>query len=170
MLLKRLSFSTTTNTTTAINVFQNSCYKKVDFKIDENSDVRAALSRFSALNVGCLAVVNKENKLVGVISKRDYINKLAALDKSHTGVLVKDVCTYGPNIIVAKEDDNLDMCMNKMLFKNIRHLLIVDEKNPEFIGMLSIKDVIQEIMKDNKKIITRLNDFNIGKGAFFGSE
>jgi CBS domain containing-hemolysin-like protein len=48
--------------------------------------------------------------------------------------------------------------------------LIVDDKNPKFIGMISMKDVIKDIMKDKEDTITRLTDFNIGKGAFFGSE
>lgn len=154
----------------ALAVFQHSCYKKVDFKIPEDSSVSEALKRFSALNVGCLAVTNSEKRVVGVVSKRDYINKVASLDKSHTGLIVKDICTFSPNIIVAKTTDSLDTCMNKMLFKDIRHLLIVDDENPNFVGMLSIKDLIQETMKGHKETVTRLSDFGLGKGAFFGSE
>jgi hypothetical protein len=36
--------------------------------------------------------------------------------------------------------------------------------------MISIKDLIKEIMKKNDDLITRLSDFKIGKGAYFGSE
>jgi CBS domain containing-hemolysin-like protein len=60
--------------------------------------------------------------------------------------------------------------MNKMMFKDIRHLLILDDKKDEFVGMISIRDLIKEIMKKNSDTITRLSDFKIGKGAFFGSE
>jgi signal-transduction protein with cAMP-binding, CBS, and nucleotidyltransferase domain len=60
--------------------------------------------------------------------------------------------------------------MNKMLFKNIHHLLITDDKNKNFIGMISMKDIIQDLMKNKQETITRLTDFNIGKGAYFGSE
>jgi CBS domain containing-hemolysin-like protein len=60
--------------------------------------------------------------------------------------------------------------MQKMMFKDIRHLLIIDDKNNDFIGMISIKDLIKEIQKSNQEIITKLSDFNMGKGAFFGSE
>jgi hypothetical protein len=42
--------------------------------------------------------------------------------------------------------------------------------NPKFIGMISMKDVIYDVMKDKQEMITRLTDFNIGKGGFFGSE
>jgi hypothetical protein len=36
--------------------------------------------------------------------------------------------------------------------------------------MISIKDLIKEIVKDKDEIITRLSFFNMGKGAYFGSE
>jgi len=158
------------NQISAMNVFKNSCYHKIDFKIDENAYVNNAVQRFSAFNIGCLAVTDTNNRVVGVLSERDYINKIAALGKDSSNTKIKDICTYGPNIIIAKKNDTLEQCMNKMLFKDIRHLLIVDEKNEEFIGMISIKDVIKEIMKDKDDIITRLTDFKIGKGGFFGSE
>ena len=155
---------------TAMSVFKKSCYNKLDFKINEDKPLSEAVARFKVFNVGCLAVVDKDSALVGVLSKRDYIDKIAAVNKTHEGLKVKDICTYGSNIIVAKKDDSLESCMNKMLFKNIHHLLILDEMNPKFIGMISMKDVIYDVMKDKQEMITRLTDFNIGKGGFFGSE
>jgi len=154
----------------AIEVFNNSCYHKIDFKISDNNRASDAIRRFTAFNIGCLAVTDNKEKVVGVLSERDYINKVAALGKDATTVKIKDICTYGPNIIIAKNTDSLDQCMNKMMFKDIRHLLIIDDKNEEFVGMISIKDLIKEIMKDKDEIITRLSDFNIGKGGFYGSE
>jgi hypothetical protein len=53
-----------------------------------------------------------------------------------------------------------------MLFKDIRHLLIMDDKNEEFIGMMSVRDLVKEMMKKNEDTITRLSDFKLGKGAF----
>jgi predicted transcriptional regulator len=75
-----------------------------------------------------------------------------------------------PNIIVAKKTDSLDSVMSKMMFKNLRHILLVDDTDTKFIGMISIRDVVKEINKKNKDTITRLSDFHIGKGGFFGSE
>jgi len=154
----------------AMDVFNNSCYHKIDFKINENSPVKEAIIRFTAFNIGCLAVTDNKDKVVGVCSERDFITKVASLGKDCNAVKVKDICTYGPKIIIAKKTDSLETCMNKMLFKDIRHLLVMDEKNEEFIGMISVKDLIKEIMKKNDDIITRLSDFKVGKGAFFGSE
>lgn len=154
----------------ALNVFQKSCYYKIDFKINETANVKEAVTRFTAFDIGCLAVTDKNNKVVGVCSERDFINKVASLDKPTADVKVKDICTYGPSIIIAKKNDSLESCMNKMMFKDIRHLLVIDDNDEDFIGMISIKDLIKEIMKQNDDTITRLSDFKIGKGAYFGSE
>jgi predicted transcriptional regulator len=167
----RRSFSTYAKSPiSALNVFQKSCYYKIDFKINETATVKEAVTRFTAFNIGCLAVTDKTNKVVGVCSERDFINKVASLDKLAADVKVKDICTYGPAIIIAKKNDSLESCMNKMMFKDIRHLLVIDDNDEDFIGMISIKDLIKEIMKQNDDTITRLSDFKIGKGAYFGSE
>jgi len=166
----RRNFISVPSTVTALNVYQNSCYHKINFKINENSCAKEAVARFTAFNVGCLAVVDDKDVVVGVCAERDYISKVAALDKDPFEMKVKDICTYGPKIIVARADDSIHTCMNKMMFRDIRHLIIMDETNEICIGMISIRDLIKEVMKDNKNSITRLTDFNLGKGAFFGSE
>jgi predicted transcriptional regulator len=163
------SFSSTIGSS-AIDVYKKSCYCKIDFKINEENPISEAVLKFSAFNVGCLAVTNKEDKVIGVFSERDLITKVFAQYKPLDTIKIKDVCTYSPNIIIAKKDDTLETCMNKMMFKDIRHLLVVDDNNEDFIGMISIKDLIKEIIKNKTDTITRLSDFKIGKGAYFGSE
>jgi len=132
----------------ALNVFQNSCYHKIDFKINEERSAKEAVTRFTAFNIGCLAVTDKSDKVVGVCSERDFITKVASMGKDYEVMKVKDICTYGPKIIIAKTEDTLETCMSKMLFKDIRHLVVIDDKDEEFIGMISIKDLIKEIMKE----------------------
>jgi len=163
-------FSSSTTPISAVGVFEKSCYHKIDFKINENATAQEGVIRFSVFNVGCLAVTNDENKVVGVFSERDFINKVASVRKDGENVKIKDVCTMSPNVIIAKKTDSLDECMRKMMFKDIRHLLVVDENNEDFIGMISIKDLIKEINIKNNDIIAKLTDFKLGKGAYFGSD
>ncbi len=163
-------FSTATTTISALNVFEKSCYHKVDFKINQNASAQEGVIRFSLFNIGCLAVTNDENKVIGVFSEGDFINKVAALRKDGEFIKIRDVCTMSPNIIIAKKSDTLDECMRKIMIKNLRHLLVVDDDNENFFGMISIKDLVKEVNRTNQDIITKLSDFKIGKGAFFGSE
>jgi len=75
-------FSSITTPVSAIDVFKKSCYHKIDFKINEDSSVQEAVNRFTAFNIGCLAVTDNSNKVVGVCSERDFITKVASLRKS----------------------------------------------------------------------------------------
>lgn len=168
--IRCISTSSMMLSNSAFSIFEKSCYHKIDFRINENNSAHDAIIKFTTFNVGCLAVTNDKNKVIGVISERDYINKVAFYDKNHNDTKIKDICTFDKKLIVAKKNDCIDVCMQKMLFKDIRHLLIVDDKEDDVIGMISIKDLIKEIQKKNHEIILRLSDFNLGKGAYFGSE
>ena len=150
----------------AISVFKNSCYHKIDFKIAEDCTVNHAVNKFTMFNIGCLAVTNQQHHVVGILSERDYINKISAAGKDEKIVKIKDICTYSP--IIATPHDTLEQCMNKMMSKDIRHLLVMDKT--ECVGLISIKDLIKEILRDKNDIITRLSDVKTGKGGFFGSE
>jgi predicted transcriptional regulator len=170
MLRRAFSNIPTPRNITAIQLFEKSCYFNLDFKINEEKVAREAVARFTAFNVGCLAVTDNDSRVIGVLSGRDYIHKVAALGKNDSEVKVKDIATYGPKLIVAKSTDSLDTCMHKMMFRGIRHMIVVDDKTNECVGLISVKDVIREVLKDKNEIITRLGDFRIGKGAYFGSE
>ena len=163
-------FSTRVPPVSALSLFKNSCYHKIDFKIPEDQPVQHAIAKFTAFNIGCLAVTNPQNHVVGVLSERDYIHKVSALNKYNSGVKIKDVCTYAPSMISARENDTIEQCMNKMLLRDYRHLLVLDEQGRHCIGLISMKDVIKELMRDKNNMITRLSNFNTGKGGFFGSE
>lgn len=154
--------------TSASQIFQNSCYSKIDYKIHQNASVHDAVVRFAAFDIGCLAVVDDSHKLVGIFSEGDYIKRVASVGKDSSTVSVKEVCTLSPNILIAKPDDTLEQCMSKMHFKNIRHLIIVD--NLKIKGLISIKDLFRETIVRNELLIKRLSNLYIGKGAFFGSE
>lgn len=157
----------TINPISAMAVYRNSCYSKIDFKINENCNVKEAINRYNAFNVGCLAVMSDSHNLVGVVAERDFISQVAAHDMNPIDVKVKDICTR--SLIVARATDSIHSCMNKMMVKNIRHLVIIDD-NANCIGMISIRDLIKEVNRDNQESIARLTDFNLGKGAYYGSE
>lgn len=150
---------------TAKHAMQKSCYYNIDFKIDGQATVYEAVQRFAAYNVGAL-VVTTEGKVTGIISERDYVTKIALLGKSSKTTKVHEIATMGANLIVANLNDSIEECMRKMLARDIRHLPISDDQG-DVVGMLSIKDIIKEVLIRQNEVITRLTEFNIGKGAFF---
>lgn len=156
------------STVNAKQLFDMSCYSKIDYKIHQDSSVQDAVHRFSAFDIGCLVVTDNEEKPVGIFSEGDFIKRVASVKKDSSAVQIKDVCTLAPNILVAQMDDSLEDCMAKMHIRNIRHLVLVEDQ--KLSGLISIKDLFRAQLEQNKVVIEKLTNFNLGKGAFFGSE
>jgi CBS domain-containing protein len=107
--------------------------------------------------------------MTGILSERDYICKIALLGRSSKETPVKEIATRGANIITAVAEESVDICMEKMMSKGIRHLPIVDAKE-SVIGMISIKDLVSTVIQDKEDTIKVLSDFALGKGGHFGSD
>ena len=105
-----------------------------------------------------------------MVSERDYLSKIALLGRSSKNTYIREIMTHGEaNLIVANVDEPIDECMKKMLARDIRHLLIRDEKG-DIVGMLSIKDLVKVVVARHQAVVQKLTDFALGKGAFYGAD
>ena len=150
----------------ASTAWEKSCYNKIDYTIEDDLSVYEAVQRFSAYNVGALVTTKGSGEISGVISERDYINKIALLGKTSKETKISEIATSSHNLIVATKEDTINDCMEKMLSKDIRHLPLVDEQG-KAIGLLSIKDLIKEVVNEKNETISRLSQFALGKGGHF---
>ncbi len=155
---------------TAATAASKSCYVTIDWKISEKAPVFEAVQRMAAHRVGALAVTSAETKkVIGIVSERDYLSKVALLGRSSKTTHVSEIATMGANLVTVSEDEPVDDCMKKLLSRDCRHLLIKD-KNGEITGLFSIKDLCKCVIAKHGEVVERLVNFNTGKGAFFGSE
>ena len=167
----RSAFSSTPESVSSLasasTAWEKSCYNNIDYTISDDLTVFDAVQRFSAFDIGALVTVDGSGKLSGVISERDYINKVALLGRTSKETKIKEIATSGAaNLVVATKEDTIQDCMAKMLSKDIRHLPLVDEGG-QAVGLLSIKDLIKELVSEKDDAITRLSHFALGKGGHF---
>lgn len=153
----------------AEQAWKTSCYYEMDFTIPDEATVYEAVQKFAAFNVGAFVTVDASGNISGVISERDYINKVALLGKKSKELKVKEISTKSANLMTAKPSDSIDDCMKKMLDREIRHLPLLDDSG-KVIGMLSIKDIVKAILQDKEKQMEVLTNFALGKGGHFGSD
>ncbi|CAM9122209.1 unnamed protein product [Discosporangium mesarthrocarpum] len=73
----------------------------------------------------------------------------------------------GANMVVAAKSDSVQVCMSKMVGRDIRHLPVIDEENGEVVGMLSIKDLLKEVTREKEELLTKITEFKLGRGGFF---
>eukprot|EP00903_Cladosiphon_okamuranus_P009117 g8710.t1 len=159
--------TTVENRSSAKDALEKSCYFKIDFGISEDSTVYEAVQRFAAYNIGALAVTDADKRVIGIVSERDYVSKVALLGKASKSTTVKEIATMGANLVVASKSDTMQDCMAKMVARDIRHLPVVDEDEGQVVGMLSVKDLLKEVTREKEEILTKVTDFKLGRGGFF---
>lgn len=161
-------FATVGEVATAADAAELSGYKNIPFRINQDAMVLEAVQQFAAHNIGCLVVTDDDGALTGIISERDYISKIALLGRTSKETKVKEIATMSSKLVTVKPDESVQICMEKMLASDIRHLPLVE--NGELKGMVSIKDLVKTTIKEKEEAIKVLSDFALGKGGHFGSD
>jgi CBS domain-containing protein len=101
--------------------------------------------------IGCLLVMDNE-KLVGVVTERDYARKVVLEGRSSRELPVSDVMTR--KVLCVSPERTSDECMALMTDKRVRHLPVVDHKN--VIGVVSIGDLVKAVISEQQILIDQL--------------
>ena len=134
--------------------------------VSPGSLVFDALLEMENRNIGFLVVLEQE-KLVGVVSERDYARKVILVDKASRNTPVRDIMTE--TVLTAALSDTVPYCMALMTEKRIRHLPIMDGNR--VIGVLSMRDLLKEIITHHERLIRdmeleRIAMMNSGSGSY----
>ena len=124
------------------------------WQIGPNATVLEALQRLADYEVGALMVV-EDDRLVGVVSERDYTRKVALQGKSSKEMRVADIMT--PDVMTVTPSTHTRECMTMMSQKRIRHLPVVE--GAQIIGMISIRDLMDDIIADHEQTIQQLTTY-----------
>lgn len=124
------------------------------YQVDPSVSVFEALRLLADHGVGAMLVMDK-GKLVGVVSERDYTRKVALQGKNSRETKVADIMTS--DVITVTPETGTRACMTLMSQKKIRHLPVVD--GPKVIGMISIRDIMDDIIADHEQTISQLTSY-----------
>lgn len=124
------------------------------WSISPDATVFDALKQLAEKGVGALMVMD-HGKLVGIVSERDYTRKIALQGKNSKETHVRDIMTA--DVLVVNPKTRTRECMEIMSTKNIRHLPVVD--GATIVGMLSIRDLMNDIIKDHESTIAQLESY-----------
>jgi CBS domain-containing protein len=118
--------------------------KRNVISINENDTVYDAIKVLSEKKIGALPVMSNQNRLCGMLSERDIIQKISndkKIDFSHTQI--KSIMTT--KVITCNQNTESNVLMTIMTNNKIRHIPII-EKN-SLIGIVSIGDVVKRLLE-----------------------
>jgi CBS domain-containing protein len=125
------------------------------WSIGPDNTVFDALKLMADKNVGALLVIDAD-KLMGVLSERDYARKVILVGKSSKDTSVRDIMST--KVVHVEPDLSLEGCMVLMTERHVRHLPVLD--GDHLIGVISIGDVVNAVIAEQKFIIDQLKAFH----------
>jgi len=109
-------------------------------------------------SIGSLVVLDENGGLAGIVTERDYARKVIVKGRSSRDTRVADIMTA--DVLTTSCDNTVNSCMEVMSEKKLRHLPVVEDGR--VIAMISIGDLVQAIIADQKEEIEHLEHYISG--------
>jgi CBS domain-containing protein len=119
-----------------------------------DATVYDALKMMADRNVGALIVLDGD-KMVGVISERNYARRVILQHKLSTETAVSEIMNV--DVVTVTQNTNLEKCMELITEYRVRHLPVVE--NDRVVGIISIGDIIKGIIGHKEHIIAQLEGY-----------
>ncbi len=126
--------------------------------IAPTATVLQALQSMADLRVGALLVM-QDNAIVGILTERDYARKIALMGRTSVSTLVSHVMTQ--DVMYVQPTQTSEECMALMTENRLRHLPVVEDG--AVLGMISIGDLVKDIISEQKFIIEQMKHYISGR-------
>lgn len=122
--------------------------------IGPHEPVLEAIRKMAEHHIGALLVMSGE-KLVGILSERDYARKVVLMGRSSTETKVEAIMTS--KVITVTPDQDAHDCMQLMTERRIRHLPVM--RGDRVVGVLSIGDLVRAVIEEQGRTIADLESY-----------
>ena len=127
------------------------------FSVSPNATVFDAVSLLAEKNIGALLVMDGD-RLVGLLSERDYTRKVMLRGKRSRETTVAEIMSTDLKVVGPRED--IDSCLRLMTDKRVRHLPVVDGE--KVVGIISIGDLVKHVISCQSAAIAHLENYISG--------
>lgn len=124
------------------------------FTIEPDASVYDAIAMMADKQIGALPVMEGD-KLIGLITERDYARKGFLQGRSSPDTKVREIMS--DRVMVVSPDLTTEECMALMTDKRFRHLPVVEDG--DLVGVVSIGDMVKAIISEQRFTIEQLEHY-----------
>jgi len=125
--------------------------------ISPDATVFEAIQMMSEKNVGALLVTERD-KLIGIVSERDYTRKVALKGRSSKETKVREIIP--DRILHVTPQNTIEECMRLMTENRVRHFPVLEGE--KIVGVISIGDLVNWIISAQSTTISQLETYISG--------
>jgi CBS domain-containing protein len=130
--------------------------------ISPKKTVFDALKLMAEKDVGAILVMDGDaplgkEKVLGILTERDYARKVILMGKASSKALVTEIMTPVEKLYRVKPETSVDDCMVLITGKRVRHLPVFD--GAKFVGLISIGDVVKSTISSKDMLIEHLSNY-----------
>ena len=129
------------------------------FSVESGTSLLEALELMAEKKIGALLVMDG-GEPVGIFSERDFARGVANNKRLDLESPVDALMTR--NIFCVTKEDTIDECMAIMTAQRFRHLPVRDGNR--IIGIISIGDVVKNLIEDKDLLIQNMQNYILGRG------
>lgn len=141
---------------TAIKDILESKGSKV-FTVERSRSVYYAIAQMAENGTGSLLVLD-DGQPCGIVTERDYLKKVTLKGRSAKLCKVEDIMSH--EVFWVDPDCSTEEAMAIMTEKRFRHLPIIH--NGDVVGLISIGDLVRQVVESQKAEIRTLKDYIMG--------
>jgi len=128
--------------------------KRTVATIDEHHTVLDAAKLMTENYIGSV-VVTSHSQIVGIFTERELMMRVVGKDRDPDTVKIRDV--MHTDHLKITPDATCEEALQLMEEKRCRHLLVFD--GDEFIGLISLRDIVVLNLQEKDDLITQLEGY-----------
>jgi len=125
--------------------------------IGPDQTVLEAVRCMAEAEIGALPVMH-DNRLVGIVSEREYARRVILKGRSSATTLVREIMSSP--VVTAEPQMTVNHCMQVMTEQRVRHLPVLDAG--EVVGIVSMGDLVRAVIEDQQLEIEQLQHYIAG--------
>ncbi len=126
--------------------------------VTPETTVIEAVTIMADSDISALMVMSGET-VEGIITERDFVRRVARLERSAYATTVGEVMTS--DLITVGPQDRTRYCMQLMIERNLRHLPVLEDG--KLVGLLSIRDLVKDVVAEQEGLIQHLEQYIRGE-------
>jgi len=127
------------------------------FAVGVDAAVIDAIRLMAEKSIGAVLVMQGQ-RLVGILSERDYARKVVLRDRASKSTSVGEIMTA--EVLTVEPDESVARCMEIMTERRFRHLPVVEAGVVK--GVISIGDLVKAVIEDQRRDIDQLQRYIAG--------